>query len=104
MSAGLQVYNINGELVFDSTVHTVISRIKTSTRTFTKVSGGNYTYETSISDIPNANMRDYIFKVISHTYYAVSSTWIDEVTGNLKVNLSDPSSASSIDFVVKVYR
>ncbi len=104
MTAGLQVYNINGELVFDSTVHTVISRIKISTRSFTKVSGSNFAYETSISDITNANMRDYFFKVISHTYYSVESCWIDEVTGKLKINLSNPSSATSIDFVVKVYR
>ncbi|EXC17166.1 hypothetical protein J533_1454 [Acinetobacter baumannii 4749] len=49
-------------------------------------------------------MRDYFFKVISHTYYSVESCWIDDVTGKLKINLSNPSSATSIDFVVKVYR
>jgi hypothetical protein len=101
MSQGLQVYDQTGVLIFDSNVNTVVSRIMVVTKTFNRVT--NDRYSVSFTEIPNINMRDYYFEVIS-SQTAIETVWVDESTGTMNVIIQTYLGVSTLNLKVKVYR
>ena len=103
MAAGLQIYDVDGMLLFDSNVNTLVTLIRNSRRTFIRESG--LVFKTALSDIASPNMSRYFIKVWdSQSVWGVESSYINN-SGELVIKLNyAPPSATSAVLDVKIYR
>lgn len=102
MSSGLQVYDAAGSLVFDSTQNTLVTLLKNSRRTFTKVN--QVTYKTLLSDLIAPSMKNYYIRVWDSTdTWGVTQSYIN-AAGELVVRLNYGLGDATISLDVKVYR